>query len=156
MSGLRLMLKAVGTVAAGEFASYLVRDDGIVDRTKGYGKIDSQMSPPAGTKYVRVSDMFAVTTQHSPNGAHKDSPGQMYLVREDGAVDRTRGYGTIELTMNPPPGLKYTSASSGLHASYLLQSNGVVARTTGGGKVGKQAKAAGAGAGKREGGCVVM
>lgn len=142
-------------IAAGEFASYLVREDGIVDRTKGYGKVEMQMNPPPGVKYLSVSDMFAVTTQHNQNGPHKDSPGQMYLVRDDGAVDRTRGYGTISSTMNPPPGMKYISASSGLWASYLVQSDGVVARTTGSGLVSSKTKVDKDGA-QQDSGCVVM
>lgn len=126
-------------VAAGEFASYLVRSDGVIDRTKGYGKVDSHVSPPSDStfKYVGVSDMFAVTTQHSQY-SHKDSPRAMYFIRDDGAVDRTTGGGVVTQTMNPPPGLKYLAASSGLYASYLLQSDGKVARTTGGGMVSKQ------------------
>jgi hypothetical protein len=129
----------------------------VVDRTKGYGKIEQQMAPPAGTKYVLVSDMFAVTTQHSQH-CHKDSPAQMYLVRDDGAVDKTRGYGTIDCTLNPPPGLKYLSASSGLWASYLVQSDGVVARTTGSGRISKQVSAEGSGGdGSKAGeGCSIM
>jgi len=143
-------------ISAGEFASYLVREDGIVDRTKGYGKVEMQMNPPVGVKYLSVSDMFAVTTQHNQHGAHKDSPGQMYLCRDDGAVDRTKGYGKISNTMNPPPGMKYISASSGLYASYLVQSDGVVARTVGSGLVSSTTKADKDGAKSDSAGCVVM
>merc|ERR1712232_516360 len=143
-------------ISAGEFASYLVREDGVVDRTKGRGRVDAQMRPPAGVKYLSVSDMFAVTTQHNQNGAHKDSPGQMYLVRDDGAVDRTKGYGRVSNTMNPPPGMKYISASSGLYASYLVQSDGVVARTVGSGLVSSTTKADKDGVKSDPAGCVVM
>jgi len=122
--------KYVG-VAAGEFNTYLVRDDGWIDRTKGYGKIHHSFEPPANTKYISVSDMFAITTQHSQY-VHKDSPWQMYFVRADGAVDRIVRFKTnaIERTINPPPGMQYIAASSGLHNSYFLRSDGVVGRVS--------------------------
>jgi len=123
-------------VAGGQEASYLVRSDGIVDRTCGKGEVSSSYEPPAGTKYVSVSDMFAIT----PNGKGDNSPPAMYFVRDDGAVDRAmefvlHGDPTIHSTLNPPPGCQFVAASSGQFSSYLVQSDGKVARTTGKGVV---------------------
>ena len=80
--------------------------------------------------------MFAVI----PN-QYDTSPKSVYLVRSDGAVDRvaeqqlTGDSSKVSATLNPPPGERYIQASSGMHNSYLVQSDGKVARTAGGGVV---------------------
>jgi hypothetical protein len=127
----------------GQEYSYFLRADGVVDRTaemtmfkKATGEISSSYEPPEGAKYIGISEMFAVT----PN-QYDSSPPSVYLVRDDGAVDRVveqtlRGDSSkVSATLNPPPGKLYVQASSGMHNSYLVQSDGKVARTAGGGVV---------------------
>jgi hypothetical protein len=76
--------------------------------------------------------MHAIT----PNGKGDSSPPFVYLVRADGAVDRACEFKqTIGSTLNPSPGTQYVAAAAGLHASYLVQSDGKIARTTGKGVV---------------------
>merc|ERR1711939_1016798 len=83
-----------------------------------------------------MGEMFAVT----PN-QYDSSPPSVYLVRSDGAVDRvveqtlTGDSSKVAATLNPPPGKRYIQASSGMHNSYLVQSDGRIARTAGGGLV---------------------
>ena len=77
------------------------------------------MTPPEGVKYT------AVSCQDTSS----------YLLRSDGAVDRTTGGGKISNTMNPPPGGAYVAISAGQHASYFVRSDGKIDRTTGGGKI---------------------
>jgi ribosomal protein L24E len=139
-------------VAAGEFHTYFTRDDGLIDCTRGYDKIHYTIEPPSGAKYISVSDMFAVTTQHSQH-VHKDSPWQMYLVRDDGAVDRVVRWSPdkVQTTLNPAPGVKYVAATSGLYASYFVRSDGVIIRT----KNGKINKKISAGQKDESNGCAI-
>ena len=39
-------------VSPGHYATYLVRDDGMVDCTHGKGRTDGTLEPPKGTQYV--------------------------------------------------------------------------------------------------------
>ena len=73
------MLPEKGTkyimVSAGEHASYLLRDDGVVCRTTGGGKISQEMAAAEkGVKYIQVS-----------SGEHAS-----YLLRDDGKVRASR------------------------------------------------------------------
>lgn len=169
--------KYIAACGAQDF-SYFLRADGAIDRTveltapwktKGAGKVSSTYQPPAGVKYIAVSEMFAVT----PNGKGDTSPWAVYFVRDDGAVDRVKeqacpiiGEDTekVSATLNPPPGLRYVQVTSGIHNSYLVQSDGKIARTSGKGVVEKELLSAVAGVEISEakgkegsaGGCVVM
>ena len=40
------------SVSPGHYATYLVRDDGMVDCTHGKGRTDGTLVPPKGTQYV--------------------------------------------------------------------------------------------------------
>jgi len=105
----------------GATSIYFIKADGSVDRAPIYGsKIEKTMTPPAGVKYT------AISCQDTSS----------YLLRSDGAIDRTTGGGKIGTTMNPPPGGSYIQISAGQWASYFVRSDGKIDRTTGGGKVG--------------------
>merc|ERR1712166_1313532 len=85
----QLMVPTAGkyiSASAGEYCSYLVRDDGVVCRTTSKGVIQSEMVPEHGTKYVQVG-----TGQWAS-----------YLLRSDGKVARTVRGGTISSIMSPP------------------------------------------------------
>ena len=101
-------------------ANYLVRADGAVLRvvTSGFSK-DTIMPAPEGAKYIASCAMQSAS----------------YLLRDDGAVDRTTGYAKVNQTMLPPIGLRYLQVSAGRSATYLVRSDGRVDRTTGYGKV---------------------
>ena len=71
--------------SAADYASYLLRDDGVVVRTVSYGRVHVEMRPPAGVAYVGV----AAGAQAS------------YLLRSDGRVDRTVSKGRITCTIVP-------------------------------------------------------
>lgn len=101
-------------------ALYCVRDDGKLDRLTGI-KSCTTMEPPAGITWVAVSSADTAS----------------YLLRSDGAVDRTVCFGKIDVTMNPPPGQTYVQVYAGQHTSYLLRSDGKVDITKGSGKVDK-------------------
>jgi hypothetical protein len=104
----------------GASSVYFIRADGKVDRAYCHRTvIDLTMDPPEGIQYKAISS--------------QDSSS--YLLRSDGAVDRTTGGGKISNTMNPPPGGAYVAVSAGQWASYFLRSDGKVDRTTGWGKV---------------------
>lgn len=118
-------------VSGGLWSSYLLRDDGKIDLTKGKGVVTETIEPPAGITYCGLSSLLAVTENDKRAGPHT-----WYFLRSDGACDRvTSDSSSVSSTLNPPPGLVYTQVSASLHASYLLQSDGVVARTTGGGTI---------------------
>ena len=118
-------------VSGGLYSSYLLRDDGKIDRTTGNGVVKDTIEPPAGVTYRGLSSLLAVTETDKRPGPHT-----WYFLRSDGACDRvTSDSSSVASTMNPPPGLTYEQASSSLGASYLLQSDGKVARTTGRGTV---------------------
>ena len=102
-------------VAAGIFASYLTRSDGVMVRTKGSGKTDgvrSEIRPPPNVTYLAASA--------GPHGS--------YLVRSDGKIDRTKSGGAIDREMVPEgwPVVTYTMASAGCDVTYLVRSDGVV------------------------------
>lgn len=104
----------------GATSVYFIRADGKVDRAHVIRTvIDTTMEPPDGLQYT------AISCQDTSS----------YLLRSDGAVDRTTGGGKISNTMNPPPGGAYVAVSAGQWASYFLRSDGRVDRTTGWGKV---------------------
>jgi len=102
----------------GSHHHYLIRADGVCQRTGVTGSEGKAFNPPRGTKYIDCSvNEFCA-----------------YLLRSDGCVDREQR-GSIQATMNPPPGTKYTSVSANRHCSYFLRSDGKVDRTTGGGVI---------------------
>jgi hypothetical protein len=79
-------------VSIGTSASYLLRADGSVDRSPGSGQIKSTLAPPEGTTYVSVTG-GQVTTMPKKNPTFltclSDTQEVSYLVRSDGAVDKT-------------------------------------------------------------------
>ena len=106
----------------GPSSMYFIRADGKVDRVHNVQttyKIHSTMEPPDGVQYV------AVSCQDSSS----------YLLRSDGAIDRTCGGGKVSNTMNPPPGGRYVAISAGQWASYFVRSDGAIDRTAGWGRV---------------------
>merc|ERR1712070_392276 len=97
----------------------------------GKGVVSDTIDPPAGVAYTGISHLLAVTESDKRAGPHV-----WYFLRSDGAADRvTNDSATVSSTMNPPPGLSYDQVSTSLSASYFLQSDGVVARSTGGGTI---------------------
>lgn len=54
-----------------------------------------------------------------------------YLLRSDGAVDRTMGNGVISSRIEAPAGSAYVAVSAGIESSYLLRDSGEVDRITG-------------------------
>ena len=74
------------SASAGESCSYLLRDNGIVDRTVRNGTVQKEMIPEHGTVYIQV-------------GAGQSAS---YLLRNDGKVARTRTGGNIASVMAPP------------------------------------------------------
>ena len=89
------------------------------------------LEPPGGVTYTGLSVLLAVTETDKRPGPHT-----WYFQRSDGACDRViNDSAEVASTMNPPPGLTYTQASASLGASYFLQSDGIVARTTGRGVI---------------------
>ena len=118
-------------VSGGLYSSYLLRDDGKIDRTTGKGVVVDTIEPPTGISYTGISRLLAVTETDKRAGPHV-----WYFLRSDGACDRVlRDSSSVANTMNPPPGITYTQVTCCLHASYFLQSDGLVARSTGGGKI---------------------
>lgn len=105
------------------YAIYFVRADGKVDRISGPTGATTviTMEPPEGLTYLAVSSLDQAS----------------YLLRSDGAVDRTTGFGKVSNTMNPPPGHQYVHISAGQYASYFVRSDGKVDRTEGSGRVKK-------------------
>ncbi len=108
--------------SAGKYASYFVRDDGVVVRVtstiRGGGEDVGEVfeiQPPEGVKYIEVT-----------SGNYCS-----FLLRDDGAVDRTTGRGHIKCTIPPPWNTKYITVSSGTYASYFLRHDGKVDRTEG-------------------------
>jgi len=102
-------------------AVYFVRLDGKVDRYTGITPAMSctTMEPPTGLMYIQVSSLDQAS----------------YLLRSDGAIDRTTGGGKVSSTMNPPPGQTYVQISAGQYASYFLRSDGKVDRSEGSGVI---------------------
>ena len=98
--------------SSGDYASYLLRDDGVVSRTTGGGKSSNDIHPPGKARYVAVSA----------------GDSQSYFLRDDGVVDRTKGKGVIQTSIEPPAGCTYTSVSAGNTATYLVRSDGLVDR----------------------------
>ena len=145
-------------VSVGFYASYFLREDGAVDRSKSGGKIDGALNPPPGVKYIQASAGNYATYLVQDDGVIARSKGSgkisgtmednkpyasvsvqiaaqesqygsrcnqnNYLIRAEGSVDKTKHFGAISGTIAPPPGLTYTAACAGEHASYLLRSDG--------------------------------
>eukprot|EP00729_Bicosta_minor_P026062 gene26062-21337_t len=97
-------------VSACQACVYLVRSDGIVDRSSSGGKVTQQMLPPEGSKYVAVgADSYA-----------------SYLLTDKGVVVRTTGGGKTSFPaseVRPPPGLTYVAVGAGPVASYFVRSD---------------------------------
>ena len=109
-------------VGASSYCTYMVRSDGVVDRTTGRGKVHQQMVPPPGTgKYV-----FAAADQCAS-----------YLLTDNGTIVRTTSGGktSIASIINPPPGQAYVKVSAGPIASYFILSDGAVMRSVYGGAI---------------------
>ena len=92
-------------VSSSEHCAYLVRSDGIVERSVRNGKIAQQIVPPDGLKYVGVTAGYHCS----------------YLRRSDGVMCRTKSGGKMDKSgqMNPTPGNPYIDASAGVFASYV-------------------------------------
>ena len=73
--------------SAGDWCSYLIRDDGVCCRTVTKGRVQQEMQPAKGTRYVQ-----AAAGQYAS-----------YILRDDGAVVRTVSGGKINAVMLPPP-----------------------------------------------------
>ena len=111
-------------VSAGVLVGYILRDDGVVVRTKAWRvgarpTEDCKILPPPNIKYTHVAS----------------GPHASYFVRDDGKVDRTLGSGKIQLTMTPPEKTMYTQVVAGHLWSYFLRSDGVVDFSNGEGKI---------------------
>lgn len=101
------------SVSANQHCAYFVRSDGLVDQTKGNGKISKQFAPPDGHKYVKVNADVHVT----------------YFLTDKGALVR-KGWGTPKFPkalIEAPNGLEFTDVSAGHWASFCLLSNGEMA-----------------------------
>ena len=126
--------------SAGTDATYLVRSDGVIDRVTSPGstaKVQKSIVCGGGggggggggvwtgdDRYVGVSRQVARSKDDKGNGANSCT----YFIRASGSVDVTRAYGNVCSTLNPPPGTKYTSATVGQAAAYLLRSDGAIDR----------------------------
>lgn len=121
-------------VSAGMTNSYLVRDDGVIDKVRG-GKVVASLSPKdatTGTTFISCSDQLTCQNDKNVHGAHAN-----YLIRSDGVAERMVGLSTEPQLMVPPAG-KYISASAGESCSYLLRDNGIVDRSVRNGTVQKE------------------
>lgn len=116
------------TTVYSSWATYLVRDDGVVARTIGKGTIDREYEPPAGVMYVGASS----------------GESSSYLLLSDGKIHRLTGKkGDISMTIDgserkTDDGCKnrrYVAVSCGDTASYWLRDDGSVDRTAGKGVV---------------------
>lgn len=96
-------------------ANYLLRKDGIVDRTQSDGKIDCEMKASIG-HYVACAAGIS----------------RSLLVRSDGAIDVVNN-GEVAHSVNPTPGTKYLSASVGVGSLffYVIVDDGSVVRYDG-------------------------
>lgn len=96
-------------------ANYLLRNDGIVDRTESDGKIDCEMKASIG-HYVACAAGVS----------------RSLLVRSDGAIDVVND-GQVVNSLNPTPGTKYLSASVGVGSFffYVVVDDGSVIRYDG-------------------------
>ncbi|KAL1515114.1 hypothetical protein AB1Y20_004177 [Prymnesium parvum] len=119
-------------VSGGSDFSLLLKADGSIDRIFAFGKIGHTF-PPSPATYTKISNQYISEPQDIfASGA----PSHFYFIRADGKVDRVSiKSNTIGSTMDPPAGTKYVYISSYEGATYLLRSDGVVDRTTGGGKI---------------------
>lgn len=116
-------------VSASQTCVYLLRSDGIVDRSTQGGVVSTQLKAPPPLRYTGVA-------------AGRDCA---YLVRSDGCVVRT-SQGSVTLPVaerHPPPSVRYISAASGCRASYFVRDDGVVDRATTGGRVASELRPAG-------------
>ena len=111
---------------AGTEASYFLRSDGKVDRTRGFGNVDTTFECKA-SPYVAVSSQIAAQKNQEGGGGAYVS----YLVRKDGKVDRVRTFGEVVQTLWPPEGTKYIASSCADMVSYMLRSDGAIDRIMG-------------------------
>jgi hypothetical protein len=120
--------------------SLLLRSDGCVDVSGGYGKIDRTHACDDGVAFVAISTQHAGLASENNDGANCAN----FIVRADGAALRL-AVGEKEQYM-PAPGKKsrwrrgngsvrYVAASAMQTASYLLRDDGAVDRTKGHGKI---------------------
>eukprot|EP00039_Didymoeca_costata_P027225 m.17848 g.17848 ORF g.17848 m.17848 type:complete len:377 (-) comp6125_c1_seq1:92-1222(-) len=144
------------SVAKAKNYTYLIRSDGVVERTL-HGNKFSQITPPEGQKYVSVATscteslVFLLTDQgliiqvrgdankvklpddeiRPPAGlryvAMSVGPTSSYFIRSDGAAERFI-WGRLSSVLQPSPGLRYELAGAGYMYSYLLQSDGCIAK----------------------------
>ena len=84
-------------VCSGEQSSYLVREDGAVERLRGEGNVKQTIPGGPGWKYIAAAA----------------GESAVYLLRSDGNVDRSKSKGKIEKTMTPPTREEAASNQSG-------------------------------------------
>ncbi len=101
-------------VSNGQHCSYLLRSDGVLERTRGWGKIHSRHTcDENGVTYVSV----ATGTSAS------------YASRSDGKVDRFTSPSSIIAGIGcPDAGVAFVAGSCSEANSYLLGSNGAIYR----------------------------
>ena len=102
-------------IAQNDSAVYLLRNDGIVDRSTGNGRVTQRMvCADPKVHYVAV----ACATQAT------------YLIRSDGQADRSSGSGTISATVScPDEGVTFIAGSGAdSNICYMVGSNGNIYR----------------------------
>lgn len=101
-------------VSNGMHCTYLVRSDGVLERSEGWGKISSRHTcEEKGVTYVTVAT----------------GPSASYAIRSDGKADRFKSSKSITAGIEcPDAGVKFVSGSCSEANSYLLGSNGVIYR----------------------------
>ena len=124
--------------SAGISHTYLLRDDGLIDKVKG-GTVIATLAPQhaeSAPKHLQCSARYVgfgqQVTIHDGNGGDK-GPWANYLVRNDGIVERVTT-GVKHQLMSAGHGRRYTGASAG-DASYLIRDDGVCCRTVSGGAI---------------------
>lgn len=131
--------------SAGLCHSYLLRDDGRVDKVKG-GVVIATLEPkgvPKGgaVRFVGFSDQLTVSSDKESHGPHAN-----YLLRSDGLVERIAGVSTDHQILTASvmtningggssDGKAYLAASAGDYCSYLIRGDGVCCRTVTKGKI---------------------
>jgi hypothetical protein len=88
---------------------FLLRSDGLVDRTTRNGTVDATFQAPNGVPYVAINTQFVGPGSEENDGSCMAN----YLVRIDGVIDRILFKRVIvEKQIPPPPPTKYISASA--------------------------------------------
>jgi hypothetical protein len=130
------------SVAAGRSTSYLLREDGAIDTTKGWGTVSSTRCPPPGEwcapvvidtpdaglvrndvlfehrvsrdvrKGIETSDRRLQDGLPISRNDNKQSARAHCLVRADGGVDYVRCRGWATTSIPPPETAKYIASSS--------------------------------------------